>query len=95
MFEPTTLLKAISLAPSIAASVLTASSGALVPIATIVSPMIIADTRKTLARAALPSTKMSAPLISATKPAARISRFRKIMFLPFPPVCRKKDFFCG
>ena len=40
ILEPTTLLKAISLLPEKAAVMLTAASGALVPIATIVKPII-------------------------------------------------------
>ena len=57
IFEPIMLLRAISLEPSAAADMLTASSGALVPQATIVSPIIKPDTLKFFARAALPSTK--------------------------------------
>ncbi len=63
------MLRAISLAPWTAAVILTASSGALVPTATIVSPIINPGTLKFLARAALPSTKRPAPLIRAVKPA--------------------------
>ena len=44
MLEPITLLNAISFEPLSAAVVLTASSGALVPMATIVSPIITDET---------------------------------------------------
>ena len=54
---------------------LTASSGALVPRATIVRPMIRPGTWKFFARAELPSTNQSAPLIRAKKPAASNTTF--------------------
>ena len=47
---------------------LTASSGALVPKATIVRPMIMLGTLRSFAREELPSTKKSAPLINNRKP---------------------------
>ncbi len=71
VFEPRTLLIAISLEPCKDAVVLTASSGALVPQATIVKPIIRDETLKFFARAALPSTKISAPLTSIKKPTIR------------------------
>ena len=43
IFEPTTLLMAISLLPASAALMLTEASGALVPMATMVSPMNAGD----------------------------------------------------
>ena len=52
----------------IEAVTLTAHSGKLVPIATIVSPMIIEGTFNLFATEELPSTKKSAPLINNTKP---------------------------
>ena len=76
MLEPVTLLRAISFAPLTAAEVLTANSGALVPNATMVSPMITLGTRKVRAKAELPSTKKSAPLISATKPSSSNTIFQ-------------------
>ena len=76
IFEPTTLLRAISFAPWIAAEVLTANSGALVPSATIVRPMITPGTLKVRANAELPSTKKSAPLTSAAKPTISNKIFR-------------------
>ena len=63
-------------APIGAAEVLTANSGALVPNATMVSPMITLGTRKVRAKAELPSTKKSAPLISATKPSSSNTIFQ-------------------
>ena len=68
MLEPTTLLIAMSLLPDRAALILTDASGALVPIATMVSPMITLGTLRILAREELPSTKKSAPFINSTKP---------------------------
>lgn len=68
MLEPTTLLIAMSLLPERAALILTDASGALVPIATMVSPMITLGTLRILAREELPSTKKSAPFINSTKP---------------------------
>lgn len=50
------------------AVILTAASGADVPKATKVSPMMIVGMRKNLAILELPSTKKSAPLISKIKP---------------------------
>ena len=78
IFEPVTLLSAISLEPLIAAEVLTASSGALVPIATMVNPIITPGTLKVRASEELPSTKKSAPFISVANPTARNKMFRKI-----------------
>ena len=66
--EPITLLIAISLLPASAALTLTEASGALVPIATIVSPIITLGTFIILASDELPSTKKSAPLINSTNP---------------------------
>ncbi len=68
MLDPTTLLRAISLEPQRAAKVLTANSGALVPKATMVSPIISPGTLKFLAREELPSTNQSAPFIKAANP---------------------------
>ncbi len=68
MLEPTMLLMAISLLPDIAALMLTEASGALVPIATIVRPIITLGTLRILAREELPSTKKSAPFTKRAKP---------------------------
>ena len=68
MFEPITLLKAMSLLPESPAEMLTAASGALVPMATMVSPIITDGTFSSFATDEAPSTKKSAPLISRTKP---------------------------
>jgi hypothetical protein len=71
MLEPTTLLTASSLLPASEADTLTAVSGSDVPIATIVSPIIIDGTCSLFATLELPSTKKSAPLISSTNPITR------------------------
>ena len=71
ILEPTTLLTASSLLPVIDADTLTAVSGSEVPIATIVSPIIIDGTCSLFATLELPSTKKSAPLISSTNPIIR------------------------
>ena len=68
--EPITLLTANALFPATEAVTLTASSGRLVPIATIVSPTIIDGIRRALATEELPSTKKSAPLINKTNPTS-------------------------
>ena len=57
--------------PVIDADTLTAVSGSDVPIATIVSPIIIDGTCSLFATLELPSTKKSAPLISSTNPIIR------------------------
>ena len=49
MFEPITLLKAMSLLPESPAEMLTAASGALVPMATMVSPIITDGTLSSFA----------------------------------------------
>ena len=82
ILEPITLPTAISLLPAREAVVLTASSGALVPNATIVRPIIILGTLSILATDELASTKKSAPLIKSTKPTSSITY--TIMFIPFP-----------
>ena len=71
MFEPMTLLMARSFLAAIEAETLTEVSGRLVPIATMVIPIIMEGTRSFLATDELPSTKKSAPLISRTKPTIR------------------------
>ena len=67
-FEPTTLATLISFWPAKEDVILTAASGAEVPMATIVSPIIIDGTLNFLAIEAVPSTKKSAPFISKIKP---------------------------
>ena len=57
MLLPTILLIAIALLPSIAAATLTAASGALVPNATTVKPIISVGTLSTFAMLLAPSTK--------------------------------------
>ena len=81
ILEPITFPTAISLLSAREADKLTASSGALVPKATMVSPMMMVGIRSSLATEELPSTKKSAPLISNTKPA--ISNIYSIPFLSF------------
>ncbi len=71
ILEPIMLLTAIALLPCKPAVILTAASGALVPNATIVKPIIIEGTLKVLATEQQPSTKKSAPLISKIKPMIR------------------------
>ena len=71
ILEPTTLLTASSLLPARDADTLTAVSGRDVPIATMVSPIMIDGTCSRFATLELPSTKKSAPLISSTKPITR------------------------
>ena len=68
ILEPTALPTATPVLPDNAALMLTAHSGRLVPIATIVSPIIMDGTRSLLAMLELPSTKKSAPLINRTNP---------------------------
>ena len=67
-FEPTTLPSAISFWPLNAAVILTAASGALVPKATIVSPIIKLGILKKRAMEELPLTKKSAPFTKNTNP---------------------------
>ena len=57
MFDPVTLLTATSLLPAKAAVTLTASSGRLVPMETMVSPTIKGGMRSRRATAEAPSTK--------------------------------------
>ena len=57
MFDPVTLLTATSLLPANAAVTLTASSGRLVPMETMVSPTIKGGMRSRRATAEAPSTK--------------------------------------
>ena len=68
ILEPTTFPMAMSLLPFTAAVILTASSGALVPKATMVSPIIKDGIRKRLAMEEAPSTNQSAPFTSSKNP---------------------------
>lgn len=81
MLEPTALLIASSFAFAIDALMLTEASGRLVPIATIVSPIIIDGTCNLFATLELPSTKKSAPLINNTNPTT--NKIYSISFLLF------------
>ena len=63
-----TLLIAIPLIPRKDAEMLTAHSGALVPMATMVIPMIKTGTLNFFATEPLPSTKKSAPLTNSINP---------------------------
>ena len=81
MLLPITLPKTISPDPEISDLTLTANSGALVPNATIVSPINILDTLKLPATPDAPSTKTSAPLISITNPIINKIIFN-IIFIP-------------
>ena len=71
MLEPTMFPREISLFPARPALILTAASGALVPMATMVRPMITEGTFKIPAIEEEPSTNKSAPLISKTKPISK------------------------
>ena len=68
MLEPTIFPREISLFPARPALILTAASGALVHMATMVSPMMTDGIFKIPAMDEEPSTKRSAPLIRRTKP---------------------------
>ena len=84
---PTTFPMVISALPFIAEEMLTAASGALVPIATIVRPMISWGIPSLEAIPAAPSTNQSAPLISITKPNTNKPNCNKIsIFPPFRPM---------
>ena len=76
---PITFPKTISPLPDINDFILTANSGALVPKATIVSPINILDTLKLPATALAPSTKISAPLIKIIKPTIKNTKFNIII----------------
>ena len=71
---PRTLPIARSVVPRPEAMILTTSSGMEVPKATTVRPMVKSEIRMRRAKAADPSTRRSAPLISSTKPAMIIPR---------------------
>ena len=79
IFEPTTFPIEISLFPLKEAIALTASSGALVPNATTVSPIINVDTPNAFAKLELPSTKQSAPFTNTTKPTTNNKIFNAII----------------
>ena len=81
-FEPTALLMERSFLPAIEALTLTEVSGRLVPMATIVIPMISDGTFSIFATLELPSTKKSAPLIRRTKPTISSTYF-SIILSPF------------
>ena len=67
-FDPTTLATLISFWPARDDVILTAASGADVPMATIVRPITIDGTLNFLAMEAAPSTNKSAPFIRKKKP---------------------------
>ena len=69
---PITLPSSMSVLPSIKEEIETASSGAPVPIATIVRPINCFDTLKFEATLEAPETNQSAPLIKRMKPTTRI-----------------------
>ena len=64
--------------PFNAAVTLTAASGALVPIATIVNPIIIEGTLNFFAIDEAPSTNTSAPFISNANPIIKIKNDKNI-----------------
>ena len=65
---PSTLVMAISVLPCPTATMFTTNSGILVPNATTVRPMTISLTPYFFAKAEAPSTRKSAPLMSAAQP---------------------------
>ena len=69
--EPIAFPSARPLSPFLVATMEVTSSGREVPIATMVSPIMIDGTCILFATLELPSTKKSAPLISSTKPITR------------------------
>jgi len=71
MLLPITLPTAISPLPLREACTLTAVSGALVPKATMVRPMISGGMPKRPASSAAPRTSTSAPATSSTRPPIR------------------------
>ena len=87
MLDPTTLLIASVLLPLTAAVTLTAHSGRLVPMATIVSPIIIGGTLSIFATEELPSTKKSAPFISRMNPTIRTKIDTNIFSIKTPFRC--------
>ena len=81
ILEPITLLTAKALLLLSEAVTLTAHSGRLVPIAIIVSPIIIEGTFNLFATDELPSTKKSAPFIRSTKPIISSNNANNISFI--------------
>ena len=79
MLLPTTLPTAMSVVPVSAAPTDTASSGALVPKATIVSPTTSGEMPNEIARREAPRTRRSAPTVRITRPAMNIT---KVMLAP-------------
>ena len=66
MLDPRTFPIAISVLPSIPAMIDTTSSGILVPIATIVSPIIASEIENLFASDTAPSTSMFQPKVRTT-----------------------------
>ena len=83
MLLPTTFPMVIPALSFSAAVMLTAASGILVPIATMVSPTINCGTPSFLAMLAAPSTNQSAPLTNKIKPANKIITCKIIIYLFF------------
>jgi len=69
IFDPTIFPTAISDFPLLAATIEVVSSGALVPIATIVSPMIDSESQSIFARSTAPDTRSFPPTRSTDMPA--------------------------
>ena len=78
VFVPAMLPTARAPFPSSAASIPVASSGALVPTATIVRPMMIGGIPSRLANSAPPRVTSSAPMIRKSSPAAHCPMARII-----------------
>lgn len=86
MLLPTTLPSATSALPDQAAPTLTASSGELVPNATIVSPTTRGVRPSTRARREAPRTSSSPPAMSSANPARKSNAVMAIRSLRPQPV---------
>ena len=80
--EPITLPMAISVCPFFAATTLVTSSGREVPIATMVRPINVSLTPRSLARFVAPLTDNSAPTIIRAMPKS--NRTRSFLPVPYP-----------
>ena len=78
---PMTLPRSISVFPEISADIETASSGAPVPKATMVRPIICFDTLKFEATLEAPDTNQSAPLMRSMNPTMSIMICRNISII--------------
>ena len=83
---PTTFPTVMPALPFKAAVILTAASGALVPMATIVRPITNCGMPNLSAIPDVPSTNQSAPFTSSTKPSANNSNSTNN--ISFPPIIK-------